>query len=103
MLTGTTGEPWLYAAAGADVVVHLAAFAWMLRRTDASDARPSADPANATGDVTASPPSDVDPVESDEAVVCPHCSVENDPDYRFCRYCSGELGGGAGPGNGSLF
>jgi hypothetical protein len=34
----------------------------------------------------------------DGVVVCPDCEAENEPDYRYCRGCAGELPGvGARP------
>lgn len=31
------------------------------------------------------------PWDEEEAGVCPHCGVKNEPDYTFCRNCIGRL------------
>lgn len=31
------------------------------------------------------------PWDDDEAGVCPHCGVKNEPSYTFCRSCIGRL------------
>ncbi|GAB3687704.1 hypothetical protein GCM10028857_21080 [Salinarchaeum chitinilyticum] len=34
------------------------------------------------------------PIEREQVVQCPHCGVENAAEFRFCRFCVGELAGG---------
>ncbi|WP_248516717.1 zinc ribbon domain-containing protein [Salinarchaeum laminariae] len=41
------------------------------------------------------------PIERDRIVQCPHCGVKNAAEFRFCRFCVGELMGGTTLADGS--
>lgn len=97
---GLEADAWLYAAGAAFVLTHLAVLLYLARRNlDPSRgsvgraARSGADAGASQGD--AGPVEDLPPVDGEQVVRCPHCSVENSAEYRFCRYCVGELTGGA--------
>lgn len=98
---GLQADAWLFAAGAAFVLTHLAVLVYLARR-NLEPARGSVGRAARSGvDVGASsaaesrPVEDLPPVEGERVVECPHCGVSNGGDFRFCRYCVGELTGGA--------
>lgn len=82
------GEPWFYAAIGVVTGAHLLALAYVAL---ARDGTPWSRPADRDGDGS-----------GPDTCACPDCGAENDPEYRFCRRCVGELprasSESAGPG-----
>lgn len=112
MPIGLESGPWLYAVAAAFVLGHLLVLLHMARRgVGPSRGRrtpgrgpeglsPEGQPTDGggAGQATA-PPADLPPVDGDQVVLCPHCSVRNQAEFRFCRYCTGELSGGTTVGS----
>ena len=122
MPLGFESGAWLFLAAGAFVIGHLVVLAYFLRgnagRSDPTVTTPpdftaEADPGRPTDRSSESIGSgrsdgvaseELPPIERDEVVQCPHCGVENAAEFRFCRFCVGELTGGttvANPGGAS--
>jgi len=65
---------------------------WLVRTSAPSDGRDT----DATPDGVDAAPStdrhhDAPTEDAADAVQCSTCGVENDPDYRYCRYCVAEL------------
>jgi len=105
MPLGFEGGPWLTLALGAFVLGHLAVLLYFFRASardpGGSIGAPPAEPRpNAEGEVVRSTrgdpnaPGDLPPVQSERVVHCPHCGVENAAEFRFCRFCVGELSDG---------
>lgn len=101
MPLGFQADAWLFAAGAAFVLTHLAVLVYLARRnvepTQGSVGRAahSSVDARASSAAEASPVDDLPPVDGEQVVECPHCSVRNLGEFRFCRYCVGELTGGA--------
>ncbi|AGN01874.1 hypothetical protein L593_09645 [Salinarchaeum sp. Harcht-Bsk1] len=112
MPLGFESGAWLFLAAGAFVLGHLVVLAYFLRgnagRSEPALATPpdftaEADPGRPTdappesvgsGRSKRSGSDELPPIERDQVVQCPHCGVENAAEFRYCRFCVGELTGG---------
>lgn len=84
--------PWVYGYIGLFVLVHVALFYYLVRRRSTTTAGPRAVP---EGVEVPDPPSDLEPVDAEGTIQCQHCGVENEPTFRYCRYCIGEIGSGS--------
>lgn len=98
MPLGLEADPWLLAAAATLVVTQLVLLVHLARRNLGPSQDSIGQPAR--GDAGASSSGsgasgDLPPIDGEEVVRCPHCSVDNLADFRFCRFCVGELTGGA--------
>lgn len=104
MPLGFEADAWLYAAAVAFVLGHLTVLVYLVRRSVGPDDRASGEhprrgvdasaDAAGPGAPDARDPGELPPVEGEDVVRCPNCSVPNEATFRFCRYCVGELTGG---------
>lgn len=100
MPLGLEADAWLYAAGAAFVLTHLAVLVFLARRNLGPTRGSVGHPARSSADAGAgtssdgSPTDELPPIDGEQVVRCPHCSVENLADFRFCRYCVGELNGG---------
>lgn len=98
MPLGLEADVWLYVAGATFVATHLAVLVYLARRNLGPTGDAVGQPARSGADVEArsdgAPSDDLPPIEGEAVVRCPHCSVENLADFRFCRYCVGELTGG---------
>ena len=112
MPLGAASGTWLFLAAGAFVLGHLIVLAYFLRGNAGSseggvtappDFTAAADPGQPTdrandavgsGRSGATDSEELPPIEREQVVQCPHCGVENAAEFRFCRFCVGELTGG---------
>jgi hypothetical protein len=112
MPLGFDSGAWLWVAAAAFALGHLLVLAYFLRgagrpsgpsRGSPPDLPAGTEPGRPTdasadhagvgrGDRGSS--GELPPIESERVVQCPHCGVENAAEFRFCRYCVGELSGG---------
>lgn len=98
---GLEADVWLYAAGAAFVLTHLAVLLYLARRNldpsrgSVGRAAQSGAEAGAVATREVRPARNLPPIDGDRIVRCPHCSVENAAEFRFCRYCVGELTGGA--------
>lgn len=101
MPLGLQADAWLFAAGAAFVLTHLAVLVYIARRNIEPSRGSVGRPARSGVEVgtssasDAAPVDDLPPVEGERVVECPHCAVQNLGEYRFCRYCVGELTGGA--------
>lgn len=105
MPLGFADGAWLYVAVAAFVVGHLAVLAYFLRAQAKRSSQSMGPPPEARPDASSDAPgltrgdrrerAELPPVESEQVVQCPHCGVQNDAEFRFCRFCVGELTGGA--------
>lgn len=103
MPLGLEADAWLYAAAVAFVLGHLAVLGYLVRRSATASGPGVSQPvrgdasADAGGHAPADArtPEELPPVDTERVVRCPHCKVRNGAAFRFCRFCVGELTGGA--------
>ena len=83
------------------VLAHLLLFAYLSVRADrhrqAESSGSGAEPSPTAGErpPRADPPSELPAIDHEAAITCPHCGADNEPDFRYCRNCIGELRGGA--------
>lgn len=107
MALGFESGPWLTLALGAFVLGHLLVLAYFLRanadRSGPTVGQQHADPTldagaetprSRHGDVDRETPGDLPPVDSERVIQCSHCGVHNAAEYRYCRFCVGELSDG---------
>lgn len=98
---GLEADVWLYAAGAAFVLTHLAVLLYLARRnvetsrSSVGRAAQSGAEGSAPMQGEGRPARNLPPVDGDRVVRCPHCTVENAAEFRFCRFCVGELTGGA--------
>jgi len=109
MPLGFESGVWLWVAAAAFALGHLLVLAYFVRGNAgpsgqsmgpppelSADADPGR-PTNAAGESAGTADRGTDklpPIESERIVQCPHCGVQNAAEFRFCRFCVGELTGG---------
>ena len=100
MPQGLESDALLYAAGLAFVLTHLAVLVYLARRNVGATRGSVGPSAQGCADAPGFPPTDsvpdddLPPIEGEQIVRCPHCAVDNLADFRFCRYCVGELTGG---------
>lgn len=83
-------KPWVYGSMFAISLLYLLALLYFYR------ARTRRTSLSVVGDDTSEPADGH--IEGDtETVACPDCGTENEPGYRFCRSCVGELPGAVAP------
>lgn len=80
--------------ASAFVLAHLLLFVYLSVRADGAS-QTSSTAESATTDSDRPQHAERPDTDHESAVTCPHCDTDNEPDFRFCRNCIGELRGTA--------
>lgn len=93
---GVTDRPLLVLYAGLFVLAHVLLVAFMYARsnTDSVDSSGGLEPDGDRMTSESEQETDLSGIDTESPVTCPNCGVDNDPDYRFCRHCVGELHSG---------